>query len=176
MEEPSGYVIRLASKDEVRISASVLEETAAWCASQGFHAWNQGVFEYPNGRGLRRLQDWQASGSLYIIWLDGIAVGTFALLAEDPAFWPSARDDALYLHQFGVRLHAAGVGRFAIRWMRAEAQRRARKYLRLDCLGDNPSIRRYYETAGFADRGELVFDEIRYALYEMAIDTLETSV
>jgi hypothetical protein len=170
VKTPDGTSIRDASESEVQISASVLDETAAWCASHGLRAWDQGVFAYPNGRGIRRLWEWHASGSLYLIWVDGVAVGTFSLLTRDNTFWPQAPDDALYLHQFGVRRHASGIGHFAIRWMRDEAQRRGRKYLRLDCLGDNPAIRRYYEAAGFAHRGDLVIDEISYALYEMTID------
>jgi hypothetical protein len=176
MEATAGLRIRLASKDEVQVSASILEDVATWCVSQSLRAWDQGVFHFPSGRGLRRLSDWQASGSLHIIWLDSVAVGTFALLTQDPVFWPNAGDDALYLHQFGVRVHGLEIGRFAMGWMRAEAQFRDRKYVRLDCLGDNPSIRRYYETAGFDNRGELVIDEIRYALYEMAIDAFDRSI
>jgi len=156
--------IRLATVAEAELAARILEETAQWCESRGVRAWSQGEFSNPSGRGRRQLGADQAGGSLYLVWLDGIAVGTFSLLMRDQRFWPMAPDDALYLHRFGVRLHAWGIGRAAIRWMSAEARRRSRGYLRLDCLAENAAICRYYERAGFVSRGEMVIEGIRFAL------------
>ena len=54
-------------------------------------------------------------------------------------------------------------------WCFEEAQRRGRSFVRLDCLADNPGIRRYYERFGFAAVDETVIDGTRYGLYEAPV-------
>ncbi len=107
--------------------------------------------------------------SLHLVRLDGAAVATFSLLESDALFWPSARSNALYLHRFAVRRVNAGVGAHVVAWVMAEARRRERAYVRLDCLAENPGIRRYYERLGFASVGEKLIDEVRFSLYEMPV-------
>jgi GNAT superfamily N-acetyltransferase len=119
---------------------------------------------------VSRLRKDLASRSLYLVWRDDRPVATFSLLESDPMYWPSAGDDALYLHRFAVRRDAAGAGRRAVEWAVEEAQRRGRDYIRLDCLAENPGIRRYYESCGFAAVDETVIDEVRFSLYELAVD------
>jgi RimJ/RimL family protein N-acetyltransferase len=67
-------------------------------------------------------------------------------------------------------VQAAGIGSYAIRWVIDEAGLWQRRYLRLDCLADNPRIRRYYESAGFTLCGETVVAGTRLSLYEMRLD------
>jgi len=118
---------------------------------------------------MSRLRQDAESGCLYLVWLGDEPAATFSLPSVDTRFWPDAGDDALYLHRFGVRYHGGGIGRSAVGWMVNEARRRGRPYLRLDCLADNPDIRRYYEARGFVERGETTIDGIRFSLYEMEV-------
>jgi GNAT superfamily N-acetyltransferase len=92
------------------------------------------------------------------------------LLEVDPIFWPDAGTDALYVHRFAVRRSAAGAGRTAVLWCIDEARRRGRSFVRLDCLEDNPGIRRYYESFGFVAVGTKMINGIGYALYEIPVD------
>lgn len=62
------------------------------------------------------------------------------------------------------------MGREVLRWADGETLRRGRRFLRLDCLADNPGIRACYERAGFERRDELEVEGLRFALYERAID------
>lgn len=107
--------------------------------------------------------------SLYLVWAGDRPVATFSLLGSDTLYWPAAADDALYLHRFAVRRDAAGAGRHAVEWAVGEARRRGREYIRLDCLAENPGIRRYYERFGFAAVDETVIDGVRFSLYEMRV-------
>jgi hypothetical protein len=50
-----------------------------------------------------------------------------------------------------------------------EARRRERSLVRLDCLRDNPGIRRYYERFGFVAVDEKVINGTAYALYELPL-------
>jgi predicted N-acetyltransferase YhbS len=116
---------------------------------------------------MSRLRKDLETRSLHLVWVGDRPVATFSLLESDALYWPSAADDALYLHRFAVRRDAAGAGRHAVEWTVGEARRRGREYIRLDCLAENPGIRRYYERFGFAAVDETVIDGVRFSLYEM---------
>jgi GNAT superfamily N-acetyltransferase len=164
-----GSDIRVAPTHEVETSAEILEAAAARGASDGMPSWEPGVFTGTESVGMLRLRSDAERDGLYLVWCGDRAVATFSLLESDARYWPTAGDDALYLHRFAVRTEAAGVGRFAIEWMVSEARRRGRSYIRLDCLAENSGIRRYYERCGFTAVDAMVIDEIRYSLYEMAV-------
>jgi hypothetical protein len=168
-QEWGTHTVRPATADQVEISASILEEAAGRVSSDGYPSWTPGIFTGPAARGMLRLRTDLASRSLFLVWIGDAAVATFTLLERDRVYWPDAGDEALYLHRFAVRRIAAGIGRRAIDWMVAETMRRRRAYLRLDCLAENPGIRRYYESAGFVAVGEIELDGTKLALYEMRV-------
>ena len=159
----------MAGSRDAQLSASILEEAAAWGVAEGFPNWIPGSFTGPEGVGFSRLCTDIAADSLYLVWRGDIPVATFSLLERDPMFWPLAGDDALYLHRFAVRRTAAGAGGHAVEWCMGEARRRDRSFVRLDCLADNPGIRRYYERFGFTAVDEKVIDGTRYSLYEVTV-------
>ena len=161
--------IRVAQSDDPETSAAIIEEVAAWGASNGFPSWIPGTFTGSESVGLSRLRADIAAKSLYLVWRGETPVATFSLLERDPMYWPDAGDEALYLHRFAVRRAAAGVGSHAVIWCLEEAQRRERPFVRLDCLADNPGIRRYYERFGFSAVDETVIDGTRYGLYEAPV-------
>ena len=178
---PAGYARRVTGAPQTdaefhvaraatsQISATIIEEVAAWGASEGFPSWTAGSFTGPDSIGVSRLLGDIATGSLYLLWRGADAVATFSLLERDSLFWPDAGDEALYLHRFAVRRTAAGAGRHAVEWCLHEARRRGRLFVRLDCLAENPGIRRYYERFGFTAINERVVNGIRYSLCEVAV-------
>lgn len=165
----AGLDIRTAHLDDVEVSASILEEVAGWGASAGLPSWSPGTFTGPDSVGIARLRRDAGSNSLYLVRRDERPIATFSLVENDPLFWPSAGDEAMYLHRFGVRRTAAGAGRTAVAWSADETRRRGREYLRLDCLAENPGIRRYYEGCGFRAVDERIIDGVVFSLYEMAV-------
>jgi GNAT superfamily N-acetyltransferase len=162
-----GLEIRLA--EDTDASAEILEAAASAGAAEGRPSWSPGSFTGSQGPGISRLRSDLEIKGLYLVWVGDRPVATFSLLESDPLYWPAAADDALYLHRFAVRRHAAGVGRQAVEWAVGEALRRGREYIRLDCLAENRGIRRYYERCGFAAVDETVIDEVRFSLYEMRV-------
>ncbi len=161
--------LRVAASRDALVSASIIEEVAAWGASHGFPSWVPGSFTGLDSVGMSQLRGDIAAGGLHLVWRGDRPVATFSLLERDPIFWPFAGDDALYLHRFAVRRLAAGAGRHAVEWCLREASSRGRSFVRLDCLADNPGIRRYYERYGFTAVDEIVIDGTRYCLCEVRV-------
>jgi predicted N-acetyltransferase YhbS len=162
--------LRIAQSNAAETSAAIIEEVAAWGAVEGFPSWIPGSFTGPDSRGVSHLLGDIAAGGLYLVWRGDDAVATLSLLEHDPIFWPHAGDEALYLHRFAVRRSAAGAGRTAVLWCIEEARRRGRSFVRLDCLEENPGIRRYYENFGFAAVDAKVINGTAYTLCERPVD------
>jgi GNAT superfamily N-acetyltransferase len=163
--------IRVADPRDIATSAEILEAAATSGASAGRPSWTPGSFTGAGSVGISRLRKDLESRSVHLVWLGNEAVATFSLLESDALFWPSARDDALYLHRFAVRRVAAGAGSRVVEWVVEEARRRGRDYVRLDCLAGNHGIRRYYERHGFAAVDEQLIDGVRFSLYELPVRT-----
>jgi ribosomal protein S18 acetylase RimI-like enzyme len=164
---PQRPEIRLA--EEIETSADILEAAASEGASEGRPSWSPGSFTGSESVGMSRLRKDLETKSLHLVWVGDRPVATFSLLRSDALYWPASADDALYLHRFAVRRDAAGAGRHAVEWAVGEARRRGREYIRLDCLAENPGIRRYYERFGFAAVDETLIDGVRFSLYEMRV-------
>jgi len=102
---------------------------------------------------------------------EGEAVATVSMLLDDPIYWGERPPDAFYVHKLAVRRDRAGrgIGAAIVEWANAEAAEAGREFLRVDCLGDNPGIRDYYEELGFEHRGDLVLDGRNMSLYERPV-------
>src|SRR6266542_6754373 len=160
--------IRLAGREDIGVAAHILEEAIAWARRRGFDSWAPGEFASPESGGRLQLLQAVETGGLYLVFVEGQAVGTMSLLPEGPLFWPGSPPVALYLHRFAIRgPHTGrGVGVAAPAWAEHEVMRRGRRLIRLDCLADNPGIRAYYERAGFEHRGDVEVEGTRFSLYE----------
>jgi hypothetical protein len=161
--------LRVARSDSPETSAGIIEEVAEWGTAGGFPNWIPGSFTGPDSRGVSHLLGDIAAGGLYLVWRGDDAVATISLLDADPMFWPEAGDEAMYIHRFAVRRLAAGAGRTAVLWCMDEARRRGRAFVRLDCLEDNPGIRRYYESLGFVAVDAKLINGTAYTLYEARV-------
>jgi GNAT superfamily N-acetyltransferase len=157
--------VKRARHEDADTVAELLDEATTWVAELGFEQW---PLPFPR----EELAEAIDRGEVYVVEAeDGDPVATLALLRDDPTYWPDSPPDALYLHKFAVRRDRAGrgIGAAVVEWANAEAAEDGREFLRLDCLGDNPSIRDYYEGLGFEHRGDLVLNGRKMSLYERPV-------
>ena len=157
--------VRRAQHDDADTVASLLDEATIWVGELGFTQW---PFPFPRQELAAAID----RGEVYVVEAEnGDAVATVTILADDPQYWGDQPPDAYYVHKLAVRRDQAGrgVGAAVVEWANAEAAEAGREFLRLDCLGDNPGIRDYYEGLGFEHRGDLVLDGRNMSLYERAV-------
>lgn len=144
MRDASTVVIRKAILADVAVVTLIREQAAAWLAAVG----------HPEPPGDSVDAAWIAkritAGTFHLVEADGEAVAIFRLEWADSDLWP---DDgtAGYLFSLGVaaRAHRRGFGLAAIDGAIALCRAAGRSALRLDCLGGNPRLDRYYREAGF---------------------------
>jgi len=83
--------------------------------------------------------------------IDGEIAIVCIRLWDDPEFWPDVpTGEAAYLHKIAVRRCHGGQGltKVLVDWSALEAQREAKKYLRLDCA-PRPALIKIYSSLNF---------------------------
>ena len=147
------------------VVAGLLDEATVWVNDLGFSQW---PLPFPRDQLAGAIE----RGEVYVVESeDGEAVATVSMLPDDPLYWGDQPPDAFYVHKLAVRRDQAGrgIGAAVVEWANAEAAEAGREFLRLDCLGDNPGIRDYYEDLGFEHRGDVVLDGRTISLYERSV-------
>jgi GNAT superfamily N-acetyltransferase len=153
--------VRRAGRDDVAEVAALLDEATVWVGERGYEQW---PLPFPRTEIAAAIE----RGEVYVAELDGEAVATVTLLWDDPMYWGDRPADAAYVHKLAVRRACAGrrIGSAIIEWADATAAAAGRAFLRLDCLGENPGIRAYYEQLGFEHRDDLVVNGRNMSIYE----------
>jgi len=111
-----------------------------------------------------------ATGEAYVAVIGDVIAGAVRLSAEIEEPWENSAQDALYVHSLAVAREYAGmdVGRRILDWAAEVARRAGKTCLRLDCMAENPRLRRYYAGAGFCDLGQHP-RHTWYALFERRV-------
>jgi GNAT superfamily N-acetyltransferase len=143
---------------------ALLDEATVWVGERGYEQWPR---PYPRDEIAAAIE----RREVYVAELDGDIVATVTLLWDDPMYWGDRPPDAAYVHKLAVRRACAGqrIGSAIVEWADRTAAAAGRQFLRLDCLGDNPGIRAYYEELGFEHRGDLVVNGKNMAIYERSV-------
>jgi GNAT superfamily N-acetyltransferase len=150
----------------VSVVSELLDEATVWVGERGYEQW---PLPFPHEDIAAAIE----RGEVYVAELDGDVVATVTLLWNDPTYWGDRPADAAYVHKLAVRRACAGqrIGSAIVEWADRTAAAAGRDFLRLDCLGDNPGIRAYYERLGFEHRGDLVVKNRNMSIYERRIHT-----
>ena len=156
--------IRRCQAQDVAAVAALLDEATVWVGERGYEQW---PLPFPRDELAAAIE----RGEVYVAELDGEPVATVTLRWDDPQYWGARPPDAAYVHKLAVSRACAGqrIGIAIVEWADLTAARAGREYLRLDCLGDNPGIRAYYERLGFEHRGDLVVNDRNMSIYERPI-------
>jgi GNAT superfamily N-acetyltransferase len=151
-ELSNGFVVVLAEAGDVDALLTMLNDVDDWLRGRGIEP---GVPPRPM-RDI--LIDRIASAKCYLAWEEsrGEIVGTITLEWEDDGVWSDrdSTDDACYVHGLASRRDSAGrgIGLALLRWAEGQARAGGKKYLRLDCNGNNRALRAYY-----TERAELTY-------------------
>lgn len=146
-------IVSAHSRDLVQY-IDVMEEIAEWLERRGIKQWRAGSFRLS----VNYYADSIQRQEVHLAFIGDQLVGTLRVLLREPIVWPEVADeDGVYVHSLAVRREWAGhgMGHRMLEWAGNRAAFIGRSYVRLDCVTNNEFLRRYYEQAGFAERGEI---------------------
>jgi ribosomal protein S18 acetylase RimI-like enzyme len=141
----------------------ILEEASRWLSSKGLETqWR------PSPAFRQTIKDNIERGDVYVAKDAEGTVGTITLQWTDKKFWGNLPPDGGYVHKLAIKRSYGGqrLGLRMLRWAEAKARAEGKKYLRLDCLASNKTIREYYEKAGFIHVRDTETPGWKASLYE----------
>jgi ribosomal protein S18 acetylase RimI-like enzyme len=158
-----------AQPDEVPLVIAILDEAAAWLQSRGIRQWPSP----PPPRIWTVMTQAVAQRHVYVARTqrDGDPIGTLRLTWTEPALWPHDPDGAGYVHHLAIRNHVRGygVGALLLEWAKHHIRGAQKRYIRLDCWGENPALCQYYEQLGFTYCGQVQQGPYLAALYQLEL-------
>ncbi len=141
----------------------ILEEASQWLSSKGLEPqW------LPSPSFQQTIKDNIDHGEVYVVKDVKKTVGTITLQWSDKKFWGDVPTDAGYIHKFAIARSHAGqrLGLRMLEWAETKARAKGKRYLRLDCLAANKTIREYYEKAGYVHVRDVLVPGWEASLYE----------
>ncbi len=162
MYDPEEVRILRAEVGELDTVLEILNDAANWLLSKGIDQWRPESFSRSSTAEKIRL------GEVYLAKQNHQSIGTITLQWSDRFFWVDDDTDAGYVHKLAIKSNytGKGFGRQLLEWAEQTTKAAGKRYLRLDCMFENPRIRQYYEDAGFTYRGEVRGEGWNAALYE----------
>jgi GNAT superfamily N-acetyltransferase len=135
---------------------SLLKEVAQWLKDNGVKQWGYLLDGGDDQEILQAIID----GYTYIIMEDNGAIATFTLSPEQNEwdqhiFGKDTEFESLYLHRLAVMpdYMKQGIGKRILQWIHENAKHE-KKWLKLNCVADNPRLNRFYQENGFDYLGE----------------------
>jgi len=162
--------IRQAAAGDEALVAQVLEAAAAALRAKGRLIWGPAEI---NEDAVRA----QVHAGMYHVASDerGVA-GVFRIQWEDQDFWPEmAAGDAAYVHKVAVppERQGQGIPHLLLAHAAALARQQGRRWLRLDCMGGQPGLRKVYESFGFRHHSDKPMGP--YTFHRFELDLQEAS-
>ncbi|MDQ6419465.1 GNAT family N-acetyltransferase [Paenibacillus sp. LHD-117] len=156
--------IRRARADDVDRLRGLLCEAARWIrAEHGFWQWREEMFT------AERVSAYVASHEMFVAFRGGELVGCFSVHWAYEEIWGEQfHDDAGYVHRLAVArsCKGEGIGSELLAFAEQYIREKGKRWMRLDCMADNPGLNRYYERSGFILKGRFDGEGWSANLYE----------
>ncbi|KAG0369647.1 hypothetical protein BC939DRAFT_498695 [Gamsiella multidivaricata] len=148
------FLIRNTKPEELEEYTNILERAAEWMESQNLAQWNPGTFRKPDAQ--LHISTAIASQNSYVVehTPTSTIAAIFALNYEDPfdnMLWspllgPDGWKDAIYVHRLVVEQSFQGLGIVPkiLAFAEEMVSKKGKRFLRLDCRGNNPGLRKFY--------------------------------
>ena len=151
------YSIIKAEKKHCDTLLDIFIESAHWLRTKGLRQWGH----FLDGYGRDDILDSINDGTALLIVKDEIIVGTVTVQLSpdewDKHVWSEIDlDHSIFIHRLALtRSHSGkGLGRNILNWIKQEIEFPLnKKFIKLDCLGDNRKLNDYYIMNGFQYMG-----------------------
>jgi RimJ/RimL family protein N-acetyltransferase len=150
-----GYEVSVATSKEADQLIALLKDVAKWLKEIGVDQWGF----LAGGGEDDEIRQGINNKETFIVKRDGEIVATFTLYQTqsrwDQHIWGNLNDEAVYLHRLALP-HSkigSGLGKEVLQWVETYFKNEGKMTLRLDCLGSNLKLNKYYLINGFEKVG-----------------------
>lgn len=157
------FTVKSISKKDIDRFSSILISASQWLKNNNQEMWR--IDELTPDILLKK----NNISEMFIGYVGDEPAGTIIVQKKDDLFWPeNFNDDALYIHKLAVdrKFAGQGVSQLLIDWVKSEAGRLGKDYIRLDCATDRFKLRMLYEAEGFKHIGNRTVTGFHVSLYE----------
>ncbi len=145
-------MLRSGRPDDAAVLLDMFDGAVAWLVERGRAGqWGSTPFS-KNPKRVARVRAMAAHPGLVIAEIDGVAAGAAIFADHPPAHIPPVDEPEVYIDLLitAREFTGRGVGAFLLTEARAEARRRGRSLVRVDCwAGGDGALVRYYRGQGF---------------------------
>ncbi|KAF9425146.1 hypothetical protein BGZ94_007802 [Podila epigama] len=180
------FAIRNTLPEELDLYIDILERAASWMEANNLRQWIPGTFRQLEARNHIQTAIQNQNSYVVVHVASGTIAAIFALNYEDPfdeMLWAHyAKDwkDAIYVHRLVVEPEFQGQGIVPqiLQFTEDLVGPKGKHYLRLDCRGNNPNLRKFYrekcrghELGGLTEMGTYTNPAtgIEYARFERLV-------
>jgi GNAT superfamily N-acetyltransferase len=159
--------VEWAKNEDARYVADVLAEAAEWLRATNRPIWNA------DDVSTEAVMPDIEQGRYLLVRQAGEPIAVVRFQLSDKIFWPELKqDDSAFIHRLAVRRKFAGTGvsNKLIEYSAVYAFNLGKKYLRLDCVRDRHSLRKFYESNGFRYHSDFQLGAWEMARYEMLLE------
>ncbi len=167
------YTFTRATASEQEPVLAILIAAAKWLQSKGINQWEH----YLQGDGEQDLAAAIGRGEVYLVTRDGRPVATISLQPKpsdwDRAVWGEVDEaEATYVHRLAIDREFAGtgLGEAMLDWVADQARAEGKRYLRLDCVGENERLNAYYAKR-YSFKGRTPHYGRTFSKYEQELET-----
>lgn len=167
----SDFKVRLATNEDVPLIIEMLTNAAGWLKDNGIDQWSY----LHSGKENHAIEAAVKNETTYVVEdTNGNLVASFNLSSVqnswDKELWGTTTNSCLYLHRLVVAHteHNKRIGSRLLKWMLENIQMR-KGCLRLDCVGHNQVLNRFYQDAGFEFIGSHDMGGDLFSKYERSI-------
>lgn len=149
--------VKQLDKNQIQILLDILLERAKWLESINQPMWN------PNNLNPVNFEKMYPNETPYLIYRGKDIIGGFILLEHDKGLWNEEENTqkAFYIHKLVIKWEFArnGYAEKSLLLIKDLAVQAEASYLRLDCYGDRPYLRKLYEKCGFYKKRETYMED-----------------
>jgi protein-tyrosine phosphatase len=159
-------VVTRATASDAPVVRALRDELARWMLQRGIRQWS------PGDLSATWIEVCIGFGVVSLVSHDDRLVGSVTVVWDDPLIWGEQPESAGYIHMLMVDRAFAGygIGRLILQYAEDSIAAAGYRRGRLDCVADNPSLRGYYERAGYRFVTTKTFPDLEWdgetALYE----------
>lgn len=151
-----GIQAHQAQPEDSEAVMALLLKTAQWFKSRGSSQWNallEGVDSHNTKEVIKE-------GNVFI-FKDGDQIAAMVILLTEASPWDielwgaEGHEESFYVHRLAVDRDYAGrgLGQAVLEWVEHGIAIEGKPQIRLDCIGTNDTLYRFYSNAGYTHKG-----------------------